>query len=120
MPHVLAYVDDIFFQAKLSGTAKQLGVELRMCTSPEALAAELASGRPRLAVIDLNARNNPIGAIQYLRAHASSVPTVAFLSHVQVDLAAQAKAAGCSEVMPRSKFTHDLATILARAKSEAA
>jgi hypothetical protein len=43
---------------------------------------------------------------------------VGFLSHVQIDLAEQARAAGCSEVMPRSKFTKDLATILARAKSE--
>ena len=120
MPHVFAYIDDIFFQAKLSGTAKQLGIELRICTSPETLAAELASGTPSLAVIDLNARNNPIGAIEYLRARASSVPTVAYLSHIQVELAERAKAAGCGEVMPRSKFTRDLATILARAKSEAA
>ena len=29
----------------------------------------------------------------------------------------KARAAGCAEVMPRSKFTRDLATILARAKS---
>jgi hypothetical protein len=39
------------------------------------------------------------------------------LSHVQVDLAAEARAAGCTEVMPRSKFTQHLATILGHAKS---
>jgi hypothetical protein len=37
---------------------------------------------------------------------------------VQVDLAARARAAGCAEVMPRSKFTQNLATILAQAKSD--
>ena len=41
---------------------------------------------------------------------------LAFLSHVQTDLAAQARAAGCTEVMPRSTFTQNLATILAAAK----
>jgi hypothetical protein len=41
---------------------------------------------------------------------------VAFLSHVQVELAAQARAAGCSEIMPRSAFTQNLAAILQVAK----
>jgi hypothetical protein len=41
---------------------------------------------------------------------------VGFLSHVQTDLAAQARAAGCSEVMPRSSFTQNLAAILGSAK----
>jgi len=35
---------------------------------------------------------------------------------VQVDLAEQARAAGCDEVMPRSKFTQNLAEILSGAK----
>ena len=41
---------------------------------------------------------------------------VGFLSHVQRDLTAQAQAAGCDEVMPRSSFTQNLATILSVAK----
>jgi hypothetical protein len=35
---------------------------------------------------------------------------------VQRDLAAQAEAAGCNEVMPRSAFTQNLAAILSTAK----
>jgi hypothetical protein len=42
---------------------------------------------------------------------------VGFLSHVQTELAEKALAAGCQEVLPRSKFTADLAEILGRAKS---
>jgi hypothetical protein len=34
------------------------------------------------------------------------------LSHVQTQLAAQAQAAGCNEVLPRSSFTQNLAAIL--------
>jgi hypothetical protein len=38
------------------------------------------------------------------------------LSHVQTDLAARAREAGCDEVMPRSAFTQNLARILSAAR----
>ncbi|MGA3294201.1 MAG: response regulator [Candidatus Acidiferrales bacterium] len=118
MAEVVALVDDLFFQAKLLETAKQIGVELRTCTTPDALAAEIAKSLPRLVVVDLNARSNPLEAVERVRADTPEIPLVGFLSHVQVDLAERARAAGCRDVMPRSKFTRDLATILGRAKSE--
>jgi len=118
MAQVLALIDDLFFQAKLIETAKQLGIEVRVCGTPDALVAEAAKAAPKLLVVDLNARNAPLDAIERLKSVARGIPLVAFLSHVQVDLAERARAAGCSEVMPRSQFTRDLATILSRAKSE--
>jgi CheY-like chemotaxis protein len=114
---VVALVDDLFFQAKLLETAKQVGVELRTCATPEALSAEIAKSAPKLVVVDLNARGNPLQAVEQVRADGD-IPLIGFLSHVQLDLAERARAAGCRDVMPRSKFTRDLATILARAKSE--
>ena len=69
-------------------------------------------------MIDLNAKANPLAAIGVARAVTPNVPLIAYLSHVQTELAEQARAAGCTTVMPRSKFTRGLATILARAKSE--
>ena len=119
MSDVLAYIDDIFFQAKLMETARQLGVELRSCANPDTFAAEIAKGKPKLIVVDLNARANSFDAIEIAKTDAPTVPLVGFLSHVQTELAEKARAAGCEEVMPRSKFARDLATILARAKSEA-
>jgi CheY-like chemotaxis protein len=118
MAQVVALVDDLFFQAKLIETAKQLGVELRTCATPEALTAEIGSCVPNLIVVDLNARSNPLEAIERVRANGREIPLIGFLSHVQVDLAERARAAGCADVMPRSKFTQNLATILARTKSE--
>jgi len=118
MAQVVALVDDLFFQAKMLETAKQLGVELRTCTTPDALAAEIAGATPKLIVVDLNARGNPLEAIERMHAIGSNIPLIAFLSHVQVELAERARAAGCREVMPRSKFTRDLATIFAQVKSE--
>jgi DNA-binding NtrC family response regulator len=118
MAQVVALVDDLFFQAKLLETAKQVGVEVRTCSTAEALEAEIARVAPKLIVVDLNARSGPFEALERLQAGGAGIPLIAFLSHVQVDLAARARAAGCADVMPRSKFTQNLATILAQAKSD--
>jgi DNA-binding NarL/FixJ family response regulator len=118
MAQVLALVDDLFFQAKMMETARQIGVELRACATPEALLGEVSKEAPRLVVVDLNARSSPMKAIEGMQQAAREIPLVAFLSHVQVELAEQARAAGCSQVMPRSQFTRELATILAQAKSQ--
>jgi DNA-binding NarL/FixJ family response regulator len=118
MAQVVALIDDIFFQAKVLETAKHLGIELRVCSTPEALVAETARNGTNLVIVDLNARAKPLEAIVRVQAAVPGVPVVAFLSHVQVELADAARAAGCREVMPRSQFTRDLATILGRAKSE--
>lgn len=116
MGTVLALVDDIFFQARISATAKQAGVELKCFGTAEALVAAAGSADGEMIVIDLNARADAIGALNQLREAGNQTPVVAFLSHVQTELAERARAAGCTEVMPRSKFTQDLAAILGRAK----
>ena len=119
MGTVLALVDDIFFQARISATAKQVGVELKMFGAAEALVAAAAvagNAVGELIVIDLNARADAIGALTQLRDAGNQTPVIAFLSHVQTELAERARVAGCTEVMPRSKFTQELAAILGRAK----
>ena len=116
MAKVLALIDDLFFQAKLLETAKQLGVDVSTCQTPDALDQEIAKAAPKLVLIDLNARANPLDAVSRVRARA--IPLIGFLSHVEVDLAERARQAGCREVLPRSKFTANLATILRRVKSE--
>jgi CheY-like chemotaxis protein len=115
MARVVALMDDLFFQMKLAETAKHLGVEVKVAANPEALQA-LLNPPPKLLIVDLNSRSQPIAAIQRLRADKNEMRVVGFLSHVQTELAAQARAAGCDEVMPRSVFTQNLAAILAVAK----
>jgi DNA-binding NtrC family response regulator len=114
---VVAFVDDLFFQAKILETAKQVGVEVRTCTTPQALLAEIAKHSPALVIVDLNARNKPLDAIKQVRQSSATISVTCFLSHLQVELGEQARAAGCTDVMPRSKFTQHLATILGNAKS---
>ena len=115
MGRVVALMDDLFFQMKLAETAKQLGVEVKVATNGEALMGLMAS-EPKLVIVDLNARSQPIAVIEKLRQTQKDIRVVGFLSHVQTELAAQAKAAGCNEVLPRSSFTQNLGAILSSLK----
>ena len=115
MARVVALMDDLFFQMKLAETAKQLGLEVKVATSPEALLALLES-QPKLVIVDLNARNHPLAAIAKLRQTNQNIRVIGFLSHVQRELARQAQTAGCDEVLARSSFTENLAALLSAAK----
>jgi DNA-binding NarL/FixJ family response regulator len=115
MGRIVAMMDDLFFQMKVAETAKHLGLELKVATSGDALLG-LLEPLPNLVIVDLNARSQPLAAIERVRAAQKNLRVVGFLSHVQLDLAARAQAAGCDEVMPRSAFTQNLAAILSSAK----
>lgn len=126
MGKVLLLVDDLFFRAKIAETARHIGVELESANSVESL-VEMALNLPNesgsagtraaLILVDLNSRGNPVDALTRLKAAGNQTPVIAFLSHVQTELAERARASGCSEIMPRSKFTQELAAILGRAKT---
>jgi DNA-binding NarL/FixJ family response regulator len=115
MGRIVALMDDLFFQMKVAETAKHLGLELKVATNGDAL-LELLEPAPNLVIVDLNARSQPLAAVVRLRAAQKDLRVVGFLSHVQRELADQAQAAGCSEVIPRSAFTQNLAAILSTAK----
>lgn len=115
MGRVVALMDDLFFQMKIAETAKHLGLELKVATNGDALAA-LLDPAPQLVIVDLNARSQPLAAIARVRGANKDLRVVGFLSHVQRDLAVQAQSAGCNEVLPRSLFTQNLAEILSAAK----
>ena len=120
MADAIVLIDDIFFQAKLHETAKLTGTTLETVTSGEQLVKSAAASPAALLIVDLNARKGAVEAIEQIGKSAEpSNPRriIAFLSHVQMDLAERARAAGCREVMPRSKFTQNLAAILRGAKS---
>ena len=116
MAEIFALVDDIFFQAKIMETAKQADVELKSFSTGEALLTEWEKQTPKLVVVDLNARQSPMEVIAAVRARRAEVRVIGFFSHVQTELAQRARDAGCTEVMPRSKFTKELAAIFSQAK----
>ena len=115
MGRVAALIDDLFFQMKVAETAKHLGLEFKVAGSADAL-LNLLEPPTKLVIVDLNSRNQPVATIERVLATQKGMRVVAFLSHVQTELAAQARSAGCAEVLPRSVFTQNLAAILQGAK----
>lgn len=111
---ILAVVEDIFFLAKIQQTARQLGVTLES-VGPDALQERLAGNGASAILLDLNHRSGKaIAVLEGLKNDPAtrSVPVVAFLSHVQTDLAQAARAAGCQRVMARSAFSRQLPMLL--------
>ncbi len=119
MADVVALVDDVFFQAKLVATACQGGVKLSVVSSKDFFLTQAVQPEVTLLIVDLNARASAIEALECLRDSGNQRPVIAFFSHVQTELADRARSAGCRQVMPRSKFTRNLAAILASAKAPA-
>jgi DNA-binding NarL/FixJ family response regulator len=120
MADAIALIDDLFFLAKVHETAKHTGVTLETSATGEQLLKAAAASPAALILVDLNAKQGALDAVEKLCApNGPGNPrrVIAFLSHVQTDLAERARAAGCAEVMPRSKFTQNLAEILRGVKS---
>jgi len=128
MADAIALIDDIFFLAKVHETAKHTGVTLETASTGEQLLKAASANPTALILVDLNARQGALDAVERICATKGATGgasngagnprrVIAFLSHVQTDLAERARAAGCTEVMPRSKFTQNLAEILRGAKS---
>jgi CheY-like chemotaxis protein len=119
MADAIVLIDDLFFQAKLHETAKLTGVTLETVMTGAQLVKSAEANPAALIIVDLNARQGALEAIETLGTKTAGNPRhmIAFLSHVQADLAERARAAGCQDVMPRSKFTQNLAAILRGAKT---
>lgn len=112
---IIAAVDDIFFAAKIRGTAEHLGIPVDFARSIDALVESAERELPDLFIVDLHSqRCEPFALIERLKADANlcAVPVVGFFSHVQTELQQRANEAGIDRVLPRSAFTKRLPEIL--------
>lgn len=116
---ILAVVSDLMLAVRIDDTARKTGHMVHCVTSQGDLAKELTAEPPTLLIVDLAVPGLDIAALVQA-ARAASVPSlVAFGAHVNRDALQAAKAAGCTEVLPRSRFLLDLPTVLARHSSPA-
>lgn len=114
------FIEDLFFIAKISETARKLGVKVAFVKNDKESIAALVGGeeedRPGLIVLDLNNANaKPLTLIPKLKTKLKrSTSIVGFLSHLQGDLKAKAIEVGCDTVMPRAAFSQNLPNLLRR------
>ena len=113
---ILAVVDDLLFLSKIRQTAKLLGIVVESA-QPGDLPQLVIENVPTGLIIDLNHRSGK--ALEVLRTLKSDLKTkgiavIGFVSHVQSDLIAAARDAGCDLVLPRSAFVSQLPSLLQR------
>ena len=111
---ILAVVEDLIFLSKIQQTARQIGVSVEPVEISK-LAGRLQQGSSHAVILDLNHRSGR--ALETARAikssaESSKVHVLGFLSHVQADLAREARLTGLNQVMARSAFTEQLPELL--------
>jgi len=113
MSAVVAFMDDLMFLSRIRAAAAAQGIPVSSVrTVPELLAA--CRQGARLVVADLDTRLPVLDAVAAVRAEAdlAALPVVGFYSHVHVERAEAARAAGCTWALPRSAFVRQLDGLL--------
>ncbi|MGD0457154.1 MAG: hypothetical protein ABSC21_05340 [Terriglobia bacterium] len=113
---ILAVVDDLLFLSKIQQTAQHVGVAVKSA-QPADLPGLAIQDVPNALIIDLSHRSGK--ALEVLRTFKSDLKTkeiaaIGFVSHVQNDLIAAARDAGCDLVLARSAFVSQLPSLLQR------
>src|SRR5271167_1901152 len=116
---IFAFVDDLFFLAKIQETARKMNVKVEFVKTEKDLNERMGENgeeKPALIIFDLNnVSAKPLSTIPKLKARLKKATNIiGFVSHVQGDLKQKAHGAGCDMVLPRSAFSQNLAQLLRR------
>jgi CheY-like chemotaxis protein len=116
---IFAFIEDLFFMAKIQETARKLNVKVEFVKTDKDLIEKMHQNgeeKPSLIIFDLN--NNtakPLTLIPKLKNKLKKgTSIIGFLSHVQGDLKQRAHEVGCDMVLPRSAFSQNLPQLLRR------
>ena len=99
---VLVLVRDLMFASRISAAARAAGVTIATLRDP----AQVSGATGRRLIVDLNLPGALEAAVGWKNASASEV--VGFVSHVDAETIARARAAGIDRVLPRSRFVRIL------------
>jgi CheY-like chemotaxis protein len=115
---IFAFIEDLFFMAKIQETARKLNVKVEFVKSDKDMMEKMQQNgeeKPSLIIFDLNNANvKPLTLIPKLKTKLKKTSIIGFLSHVQGDLKQKAHEVGCDMVLPRSAFSQNLPQLLRR------
>ena len=103
---ILILVRDLMFSTRIVEAAKDAGVTYKIVRKPEAVHAEVG----RLLIVDLN-QDGAVDAAGAWRS-ATGTRTIGFVSHVDAEAIARAKAAGIDQILSRGQFTQVLPNLV--------
>jgi hypothetical protein len=111
MARVVAFVPDLLFGSNVVGALRAAGHEPVLVSGPEQLRAEL----PAADVLVVDLTTDPAARIQLVSAiPRGGLKTLAFYSHVEADVRAQAEQAGFDLVVPRSRMAREGGALVGR------
>lgn len=120
---IFAFVDDLFFVAKIQEIARKLNIKVEFVKTEKDILDRVEQNgdiKPALIIVDLNNNSiKPLSLISKLKAKLKKQTSViGFLSHIQGELKMKAQEAGCDMVLPRSAFSQNLPQLLRRHAAE--
>ena len=118
-PRIFAFIEDLFFLAKIQETGRKLNVKVEFVKTDKDIVERLnhnGTEKPSLIIFDLNnVAAKPLQTIPKLKKEFKKGTTIiGFVSHVQGDLKLKAMEVGCDVVIPRSAFSQNLPQLLRR------
>ena len=116
---IYAFVDDLFFVAKIQETSRKMNVKVEFVKTDKDVYERMGQNgndKPTLIIVDLNnVAAKPLTVIPKLKSKLKKETNIiGFVSHVQGELKMKATEAGCDMVLPRSAFSQNLAQLLRR------
>jgi DNA-binding NarL/FixJ family response regulator len=112
---VVLFSTDLMFESRVEGAARFVDLELRQVGRLEDCVTLVNQPACVLLLLDLEATSVvPQEVISALGTPRP--PVIAYGPHVQSDLLESAVAAGCDQVLPRSRFVNELNSILQSAR----
>ncbi|MGH9432192.1 MAG: hypothetical protein ACRD3T_11675 [Terriglobia bacterium] len=115
---IIVVVEDLIFLSKIQQTAKLLGIGIETASPSgikESVKERLNTDNVGAVILDLNhCSGQAVALLKEMKNDPATrqVTVVGFLSHVQAELAAEARAAGCDVLLARSAFTLKLPDLL--------
>jgi hypothetical protein len=100
-------VRDLLLASRVTTVARGLGVGVKLVRDPLALGSQTGSRR---LIVDLNLPGALEAARQWMQATSGRV--TAFVAHVDVEIASNARAAGITQVLARSAFVGAMPQLL--------
>jgi CheY-like chemotaxis protein len=111
MARVVAFIPDLLFGSVVMAALGAAGHETKLAADGEAVARELPGAD--VLVVDLT-YDAPERIEQARRLRPEGVRVLAFYSHVEADVRAQAEQAGFDLVVPRSRMAREGAALVGR------
>ena len=109
---IIILCSDMLFLSKITGVADQLEFSSSTTDSCKKAAEYLTNEARQLILIDLNLPNLDWELLASMHNPDSNLQSIAFGSHVDTEKFQIAKAAGCTQVIPRSRFSAQLPHLL--------